>query len=281
MQEVECNVPYKEGSMKLANVRMGPKLIGGFCGVALISLVVGIIGLRCLTLLDKAQDEVQNNATLPIADLQAISMQFEKASIALRNMILSNSAENSRDNEIINTAKTTIGEKIQHLQSVVTAPEFADKLEHFAEVRKAFGRDLGQIMLLLQAGNRADAQRIMAGDARISITAEEDAINDLVATATQVAQRKIDKSQALADTAKFWMTVIMILGFIIAAMMGIMLTLSITKPLKQSVDMMNELSKGHLDSRIDDSRKDEIGDLSKAMNSFADDLQHTVVDTMK
>jgi methyl-accepting chemotaxis protein len=58
--------------------------------------------------------------------------------------------------------------------------------------------------------------------------------------------------------------------------MGWLLTKSITAPLQQGVDMMKEMAKGHLGTRLKLERKDEIGDLAQAMDGFTDNLQTIV-----
>ena len=57
---------------------------------------------------------------------------------------------------------------------------------------------------------------------------------------------------------------------------------SMTKPLHNTVAMANSLQQGHVSARIDmDSRSDEFGDMARALNQFADDLEHEVVDAMQ
>jgi methyl-accepting chemotaxis protein len=74
---------------------------------------------------------------------------------------------------------------------------------------------------------------------------------------------------------------ILIIGVILALVIGIFLTNSITKPLVQGVTMMLEMAKGHLGTRLKMNRTDEIGQLANAMDDFSDDLQKTVVGTMQ
>ncbi|MBI4651914.1 HAMP domain-containing protein [Candidatus Desantisbacteria bacterium] len=72
-----------------------------------------------------------------------------------------------------------------------------------------------------------------------------------------------------------------IAAIIIAFCLGFFLTLSITRPINKSTKMMQELSNGHLDARLEFERADEIGILAKTMDDFADDLQNNIVSTMK
>ncbi|MBN2644876.1 MAG: HAMP domain-containing protein [Desulfuromonadaceae bacterium] len=51
----------------------------------------------------------------------------------------------------------------------------------------------------------------------------------------------------------------------------------VTRPLTQSVEMIEALGHGHLEQRLDYQSEDEMGRLAKAMNAFADSLQFEIL----
>ena len=69
------------------------------------------------------------------------------------------------------------------------------------------------------------------------------------------------------------MVVVMILAALIGIVIGIVIARSITGPLQKGVEMMKEMAKGHLGTRLKMERKDEIGELAGAMDVFSEDLQ--------
>ncbi|MGV8906458.1 MAG: methyl-accepting chemotaxis protein [Acetobacterium sp.] len=54
----------------------------------------------------------------------------------------------------------------------------------------------------------------------------------------------------------------------------------ISKPIKKANRMIQEMSLGHLSTRLEIQSSDEIGEMALAMNSFADNLQNVVIKTM-
>ena len=72
---------------------------------------------------------------------------------------------------------------------------------------------------------------------------------------------------------------------IIALLIGIALSFfisrSLTAPMKKAVSMLDDLENGHLDTRLDMNRKDEIGQMAETMDRFADSLQDEVVATLQ
>ncbi len=59
--------------MSFNDIKVGPKLIGGFCLLACMTLVVGLFGIKNLRSSNDANRMMYENITVPIADLQAIS----------------------------------------------------------------------------------------------------------------------------------------------------------------------------------------------------------------
>ena len=68
---------------------------------------------------------------------------------------------------------------------------------------------------------------------------------------------------------------------IAAVFIGLYIAGDIARPLSATVNMMNELGRGHLDVRLNLNRKDEIGVMAKAVDMFADDMQKVLIGTMK
>ncbi|MDR2694047.1 MAG: methyl-accepting chemotaxis protein [Chitinispirillales bacterium] len=92
-----------------------------------------------------------------------------------------------------------------------------------------------------------------------------------------------DITQAQNSMRNAVITVIIIMLVLCAAavLIGLYIAGDIAKPLSATVNMMNELGRGHLDVRLNLSRKDEIGVMAKAVDMFADDMQNVVIGTMK
>lgn len=67
-------------------------------------------------------------------------------------------------------------------------------------------------------------------------------------------------------------------GFILSLFFGISLALSITRPVKKIVSVVNLMEKGDMSQRVEKTSNDEIGSLAGAMNSMADNLSSIIKD---
>lgn len=64
---------------------------------------------------------------------------------------------------------------------------------------------------------------------------------------------------------------------IIGLLMAVRTTRSLTRPLQQIVDMLGFMEAGNFTVRLNMSRKDELGRLASAIDSFADNLQNEIL----
>ncbi len=56
---------------------------------------------------------------------------------------------------------------------------------------------------------------------------------------------------------------------------------SLSRPIGRTVTMIEEISKGHLDLRLNMDREDEIGRMAKTMDMLANSLQHEMIDALQ
>lgn len=115
-----------------------------------------------------------------------------------------------------------------------------------------------------------EAQELLLGPVYAAQDEAKDILADLVALNRDVAHEA-------GATAKTGMVLAMLIGALAAVGLGVVLARSITGPMNRSVEMVEEMGKGHLDMRLNMGRRDEIGLMADNMDQFADDLQNQVV----
>ncbi len=87
----------------------------------------------------------------------------------------------------------------------------------------------------------------------------------------------IDDLDALASKI-FWSVMIVLLAAIaLSGVLGFFLARMVSRPAHLAVEMIEELEKGHLGTRLNMNQKDEIGRMANAMDRFADSLQHELI----
>lgn len=122
-----------------------------------------------------------------------------------------------------------------------------------------------------------NAVRVAFGPAQESFSQASSLLGELVALSREMAEQ----SQAAADDAVVagnrGAAAAVLLGVLLALAFGLLITRNIAGPLARAAAMIDEMRRGRLSRRLNIERRDEIGSMARAMDQFADDLQHEVI----
>ncbi|NJN97392.1 MAG: HAMP domain-containing protein, partial [Anaerolineales bacterium] len=133
-----------------------------------------------------------------------------------------------------------------------------------------FGQYREEIITLMLAGKKEEALALLRGNAYAPAKAEEASMIKMIEMKVADAKTTSDDNTALASQSTLVMVAIIVVGVLIAVVIGIVLSYSITKPMSQGVTMMQAMTQGDLSTRLKMTRKDEIGILSRSMDELAD-----------
>lgn len=109
---------------------------------------------------------------------------------------------------------------------------------------------------------------------------EETLSKTLENTSARVA-KEVALARRISGSANTALFIAIALGALAAIGLGLAMTRSLVGPLGQTVRMIEEMEKGHLDLRLNMRRQDEIGQLAGAMDSLAASLEQEVVSSLQ
>ena len=121
------------------------------------------------------------------------------------------------------------------------------------------------------------------GDIFTDINAANDQLaRDITKRSQQAMQNATEVAVETGDAGQktlLWIMCATMLAvlLLVCVVLGLSINKSVNLPLTQTVAMIQEMGKGRLDNRLAMNRRDEIGQMAVAMDSFADNLQHEVV----
>ena len=265
------------------NQKIGTKLLSGFIVVALICGAMGIYAIGNLKTLDHSDTELYEKMTVPLSLISEISTEFQRSRVDARNMIIAQTPEEIQANiDKMYERRTHINELTKEFESRIVSDEMQKAYDDYLSVRTAFKAQLDQIVELAKQNRDAEAIALMSatGQSGIASKAYEDAIDNLVAMKVADAEDKADANTAQANATILTMTVIMIAVILLAILIGLVITTLTARPLKRTAHIMKEMSMGHFGERLRIETKDEIGQMARAMDFFADELQTKIIGVM-
>ncbi|MBN1912229.1 MAG: methyl-accepting chemotaxis protein [Pirellulales bacterium] len=135
---------------------------------------------------------------------------------------------------------------------------------------------------MFQAKNRSlDAQKALS-EASFQISQYLSELEQtMLASAQQVKTEAETTLQATSDAVAWWQGLELFLGIgvvVFALIVGLIASAAITRPLGQTIALIKDIAEGEgdLTKRLDDSRRDELGELAGWFNTFVSKLQNLV-----
>jgi len=138
-----------------------------------------------------------------------------------------------------------------------------------------------KVIDLTMGGKYDDANNLMFQEASPSAFQWTEQVGRLINYNEERNKLRYEQIQNEQNTSRTTMFIIGTIAVALPVLIVIFMTLGITGPLRQGVQMMQEMAQGHLGMRLKMGRRDEIGILADAMDQFSDDLQNVVVGAMK
>ncbi len=263
------------------NLKISMKLLTGFIIVALIAGAVGGFGMINIKNLNQSDTELYQYMTVPISQISNVSVNFQELRVHVRDLLLANTLE----------AKNDAGVKIEerHVEMAQLAAEFEKSIRDDVAMRTAFDsymktQDnlfviLTKVVALAKAGQNAEVVAMMSaqGESGIASAALQAAIDNLVSMKVEQAKQMALANSVQASRTMTTMGTLVAVAMVLAVSLGLFLARIISKPLVKGVEMMQEMSKGHLGMRMGMDTTDEMGKMATAMDMFADDLQTNVI----
>ncbi|WP_373482445.1 methyl-accepting chemotaxis protein [Acetobacterium sp.] len=267
----------------LKNFRIKTKLLTSFILIALLVGIVGFIGIFNTWSLQKSDQELYENMTVPISQIGQMSTTFQIMRVNLRDLILAN------ESDLIQSIKKNIAEDQQKIddlarkyEKTIESDEMQQTFETFESARTEYNKHLEAVMNLATQNQDTEAFNLMNPDgaAGKATAAMQAAIDNLSALKLADGLAKSDKNITQAARATTTMAIIIVFSMILAAALGLLLTSLICRPLREASQMIQEMSKGHLSKRLNMDTKDEVGEIANAMDHMADAIQSLVIGTI-
>jgi methyl-accepting chemotaxis protein len=127
-------------------------------------------------------------------------------------------------------------------------------------------------------GKSKEASEVLAQESEPKIMPLLNAVNAISAYYKEGVDADYKKTQATYKSAVILVCFLSVLSILIAIVCAVLITRSITRPLAQMRDMLQDIAQGEgdLTKRLDASSEDELGEVSRWFNTFVEKLQSLI-----
>ena len=263
------------------DIKMGTKLTGSFMVIVAILIMVAMVGYINIKSIANRGNDIFTQNTAAIEDMSAIndSLQTMRGDIY---RYLDVPADRQKMSRSIDDTINFVNKTMQTYKNRSNGAEEKKIIAEFDAAWPEMQRGYKEGMKAKDEGRDDEVARLLGAEsygvqARIKTFAAIHELNEINRKNAEAANKANIDAASKASATVF---VAAIFAVTLAVALGLILTISITGPLKKAAWMMGELAQGHITERLGIERKDEIGIFAAAMDSFADRVQNTIVDAL-
>ncbi|MEG0764048.1 MAG: HAMP domain-containing methyl-accepting chemotaxis protein [Oscillospiraceae bacterium] len=257
------------------NLKIGKKLFIGFAVVTLLSVIMIAFALYSLNNVGGLSHQLFSGPYVSTTESLGIKYDLNAIGKDIRSGIIGKNIDVYM--EAINTSKTRMEGRITKIGEVFGGdPALVTAV---ADCEKALNIEREIVLKEIKSGNYEKAVSVLNTSYADAYKKTEVAVDALYDNADTRAIAFDANAQKTTSTALVISLILLGLSLILAIIMAIVSTRSITHPMKQIEDAMNEMAQGSLKIDIDYHSKDELGFLadkmkfiSQAIGAIVDDI---------
>ena len=264
------------------DMKIGKKLLGGFIIVLIIMAVISVFAYTSANDAAMRSKQMYDDRVIPIAQMGSVSADFQQLRAELYRYIYVPSSR-SAGVATIDTLKSNIKSEMDAYRATSLTPEEKVDLDKFDTNYAIFLAEYDKTTKAADANDEKTVDAALAAGSPL-ITARTNTVaayKDIIKINEDVAAQLNKQTADAASAGAMYLAILSIAGILIGLGVAIYLSKSITGPIDQVATNLKELRKGHLSVRLNLNRKDEIGDMAKTMDTYAEGQQKWVIGTMQ
>ena len=264
------------------DLKVATKLVTAFVIVSAITAVVGYMGIARMGTINDMADQMYLKELLGVSYIKEANIDLIYAARAEKNFLLAMSPQER--STYLDTYNKNIAlleenlEKARPLFYTEKGKELVAKATEASEAWKKISRQVMDLGAQEKLNENKQSVALSMGEARQKIDIFDNLMTELSRMKEENAKRASDETTRIYKSSLTFMVSLVIAGVLIGLTLGIFIARMISAPLRKGVTFAEAVASGDLTQRIELDRKDEVGQLAKALNGMVDQLKEIVVD---
>jgi len=257
----------------LTNLPIARKLLAGFLAVTALMLVVGVVGVTQLAKSNERLAYMDSELLTAASTLRDINTDFESLRFRMADMAVTPDDEGQR---VIDDRIVELDALLDEAVDAYTSTDMSGREEQVAVIE----RDLAEYrqvrdaeILPLARENDLDAFVELRAAKIAPLTAEiGTAIDELVAIEDQAAEDSVAASVSAYELARTTIIALLVVATVVSVVLALIIGRAVSRPLTETVHVLQSLAEGRLDQRLPVNGTDEVGLMARALNTALDML---------
>lgn len=261
-------------------MKIGARLALAFAFLLLLISALATGGISGAKRLTERSAALYEDRTVPMGVLAEISHLTQRNRVLVMDMLMDPGTSNLQSSHAALSANF---ERIRTLWKAYTAKPLSDEeqvlAKAFADVNATY-LDSGLIpaAAALVGGKYDDGSDLYISQIRPNAVKVQDAIEKLVALQINVGAAEFDAARQLSESINVWMLAATALALVAGTTMAWVITRSISRPLRQAVELARRVAGGDLGARFEVRGTDETAELLEALREMNHQLVRVITE---
>ncbi|BBN63435.1 methyl-accepting chemotaxis protein [Pseudomonas sp. KUIN-1] len=253
------------------------KLMAAFIVCAMITLAVGGLGMLGINRLSDALELTFSNNLVSVANTNETMTALTTHNRGLYRLL------DAKDKAAAEKMRQSINGELERAQKVyaiyrATPLEDDERAagDQYDALMPAYMSASQNIFDLQQAGKLEDARNRLNALAEGEFNKARGYLQIMIDSNKRQIKEGAEAADRLQSTSVFMLTAGIVIAFVVAIMLGIVITRMITGPLRSAIEVAQRIASGDLTQSVSSTRGDEAGHLLNAIGTMQGNLKRTI-----
>jgi methyl-accepting chemotaxis protein len=248
------------------NWKIRVKLLFGFLLVALLTAVVGVIGIFGLTELNKTQNQMFTHVqNMEYTGNLEYGLTLQRVAYRDAVIYINDAAKMREALDTLANARKTVDEEIDYLRAHLLTEAGKALIADIDSANDTYGKALDGLIDRIEAHDVNGALTIMANPLTDDLQKSIGTLTDMITGVAHAAN--VDDTE-MAQILIGVLAAIAAVSVAIAVILGLLISRLIATPTMRLVEAASAIAKGDIDVSVDAAGRDEIGSLAEAFRSM-------------
>lgn len=253
------------------------KLMAAFIVCAMITLAVGGLGMLGINRLSDALELTFSNNLVSVANTNETMTALTTHNRGLYRLL------DAKDKATAEKMRQSINGELERAQKVyaiyrATPLEDDERAagDQYDTLMPAYISASQNIFDLQQAGKLEEARNRLNALADGEFNKARGHLQVMIDSNKRQIKEGAEAADRLQSTSVFMLTAGIVIAFVVAIMLGILITRMITGPLRSAIEVAQRIASGDLTQSVSSTRGDEAGHLLNAIGTMQGNLKRTI-----
>lgn len=261
----------------LKNLNVGTRLMLLVALLGLLSVTIGVNGLRGMAMCVAGLQTVYDDRVVPLRDLKVIADMYAVNIVDTSHKVRNGNISWEEGLKNLADAETQINEKWKHYKNTVLVPEEERLVAEIEPMFKSTQIELDHLRDIMTRQDKQAIAEFTAGPLYPAIDPISGKFSDLIEVQLKVAKQEYDASNDSYAFNRVFSIGLILVGLALGAVFALWIVRSVSGPLEKVRQMVREVAKSSdFSKRVAVSSNDEVGQTAQAFNALLEAQQTAI-----